>query len=82
MQDASFFYEYDSKYFSWEELSKYDNWLYVFDKLPGRMRLIVDFRMSGTKPAEIAKIMSIDVQTVKNQLDKAKDRFLRGAKLI
>ena len=81
MRDASF-YEYDTTYFDWEHVDKYDNWLHTFDKLPDRMRLVVDLRMTRTKPQEISDIMNISVGTVKQQLDEARRRFLRGAKLI
>ena len=76
------FYEYDTKYFDWDNVYKYDNYLYTFDKMPDKMRLTVDFRTGGMPQREIAKIMKVSINTVDTHLKRAKKRILRGAKLI
>lgn len=81
MRDASF-YLYDTTYFDWDQIEKYDNWLYIFDHLPNRMRLYVDLRISHYQPRQIALMCDVQVKAVKKQLGYARTRFLRGANLI
>lgn len=65
-----------SFYFDWDNIEKKcDNWLFVFDRMPDKMRLIVDFRIGGMKPEQIARILKVSHQTVYNTLKKAADRF-------
>jgi DNA-directed RNA polymerase specialized sigma24 family protein len=62
----------------WDVIDQIDGFLDIFDRLPKRMRLIVDMKMTGTPDEDIAKMMDISVKTVKNKLTEAKKRFLVG----
>jgi hypothetical protein len=66
----------------WESVESMDNWLYVFDHLPKKMRLCVDFRVQGYSNKEIAVILRCSVNCVCNHLLKAKKRFLRGENIL
>ena len=68
--------------YGWEAIDELDNWVYVFDKLPPRMKLIVDFKMQGLGNSEIANTLAVSERTVRYHLLQAKMRFLRGENLI
>ena len=63
---------------NWEILEEFDNWLYIYDRLPPRMKLMADLRIGGMSNKEIAKEMSISIRTVQEGLKEVKERFLRG----
>ena len=67
---------------NWEIVDEIDNFVYIFDGLPARMRLCVDLRMTGTSVKDIAKSLKITEITVYKQLQEAKKRFLRGENII
>lgn len=67
---------------NWEAIESMDNWLYVFDRLPKRMRLAVDLKISGLSNKEIAVKLSITEREVYRKLLKAKKRFLQGENII
>ena len=67
---------------NWEIVDEIDNFVYIFDGLPDRMRLCVDLRMTGTSIKDIAKAMKTTERQVYNQLEEAKKRFLRGENII
>lgn len=68
-----------SFYFDWDNIEKNcDNWLYIFDRLPDKMRLIVDFRLGGMKPEGIAKMLKLSTSYVSKVLSRAADRFLEA----
>lgn len=77
MVDASFLLE---KY-GWKAIDELDNWLYIFDKLPPKMKLIVDLAISGMKPKEITKQLKCSYQFVYDQLAEAKKRIIEGENL-
>ena len=78
VNDASFLLD---KY-GWEAIDELDNWLYIFDGLPAKMKLIVDLAMSGMKPKEIAQQLKCSTRYVNQQLQRAKKRFLRGENIL
>jgi len=61
---------------NWEVVDVIDSFLYVFDKMPDQMRLCVDLRMTGNTIPEIAKMLNVHVETVRKQLNRAKERVL------
>ncbi|MDD5355841.1 MAG: sigma-70 region 4 domain-containing protein [Candidatus Omnitrophica bacterium] len=63
---------------NWAILQEIDNWLFIFDKMPKKMRLIVDFRVQGLTNKEIAIILHCSENNIRAQLSKAKKRILRG----
>lgn len=67
---------------NWEIIEQLDNWLYVFDHLPVRMRIYVDFKIQGMQNKEIAVICRVSVNCVEKQLRRAKIRFLRGENVL
>jgi len=67
---------------NWEVIDVMDNWLYVFDHLPRKMRLCVDFKVQGYSNKEIALLLHCSVNCVCNHLLKAKKRLLRGESII
>lgn len=67
---------------NWEAVDEIDNFVYIFDGLPDRMRLCVDLRMTGTSVKDIAKALKVSEKEVYRQLQEAKKRFLRGENII
>ena len=65
-----------------EELIESESFLWVFDRLPKKMKVIVDLKMTGQSVKEIAKLLNIAEVTVYQHLEKAKKRFLRGENVI
>ena len=67
---------------NWEAIEEMDNWLYVFDKMPKQMKIIVDFRVQGITKEEIANMLHCSVNNIEKHLRKAKKRFLRGENVL
>ena len=67
---------------NWEVVDELDNFCYIFDGLPPKMRLCVDLRITGTPIEEIAKLMKITEREVYKKLGEAKKRFLRGENIL
>ena len=63
---------------NWEVIDEIDTFLYVFDKMPDQMRLIVDFKMTGNTNQEIAKLLGISDGHVRKQVSRAKDRIIKA----
>ena len=78
VNDASFLLD---KY-GWEAIDELDNWVYIFDKLPPKMKLIVDLAMSGMKPKEMAQQLKCSIRFIYDQLAEAKKRFLKGENIL
>jgi DNA-directed RNA polymerase specialized sigma24 family protein len=62
----------------WEVIDQVDGFCWIFDRLPDKMRIIVDLRMSNVPDEEISAMMGIKVQSVKNRLVQAKKRFMKA----
>jgi DNA-directed RNA polymerase specialized sigma24 family protein len=62
----------------WAKLVEADSFLYVFDRMPDQMRMIVDLKMTGTSNKDIANMLKTSVDNVETQLRKAKKRILAG----
>lgn len=60
---------------NWEVVDEINNFLYIFDRMPPKMRLTVDLKMSGYSNEEVAKIMGVKPQTVRKQLSRVKKRL-------
>ena len=67
---------------NWEAVEMMDNWVWIFDRLPKRMKICVDLKTTGMPNKEIAKLLGCSVNSVCNHLRKAKKRFLRGENVI
>jgi DNA-binding NarL/FixJ family response regulator len=67
---------------NWEVVELMDNWLWVFDHMPKRMKLIVDFKVQGVTNKQIAKLCHCSVNNIEKHLRKAKKRFLRGENVL
>lgn len=63
---------------NWEAVDEIECFLFIFDRMPKRMRLTVDYKIQGLSNEEIAVIMNVQVQTVRKQLDRAKARLATG----
>ena len=61
---------------NWQVIDELDNWLYIFDRMPPRMKIIVDFRVQGLCIAEIAVILRVSQNNVRAQISKAKKKLL------
>lgn len=72
--DASFLLE---KY-GWQAVDELDNWLYIFDRLPPKMKLMVDFATQGFSVKEIAELSKTTERNVRKTLQEAKNRIIRG----
>ena len=66
--------------YGWEAIDELDNWLYIFDGLPKKMKLVVDFKIQNPQYTneEIAKLTGYTPEAVRKHLERAKKRFLRG----
>lgn len=67
---------------NWQVVEVLDNWLYVFDRMPRKMRLAVDLRVQGFSNKEIALRLKCSVNSVCNHIAKAKKRLLVGENII
>jgi len=63
---------------NWEVIDQIDSFLYVFDKMPQRMRMVVDLKMTGNTNEEIAEMMKTTLITVRRQLSMAKNRIIKA----
>ena len=62
---------------NWEVIDVIDGFLYVYDRMPKKMKLIVDMKMTGTPNREIAKTIGISLNNVEVQLNIAKKRIIK-----
>ncbi len=60
----------------WDKLVETENFLFVFDHLPERMRLMVDFKIEGKTSTEIAQMMDVTEDYVAKTLRTAAKRFI------
>ena len=70
--------------YGWEAIDELDNWLYIFDGLPKKMKLVVDFNIQNPQYTneEIGKLTGYTPEAVRKRLERAKKRFLRGENVI
>lgn len=61
---------------NWDVVAQINGWLYVYDKMPPRMRFIVDLKMQGYTNGEIAVMLKIKENQVRSQISRAKKRFV------
>ena len=66
---------------NWEAVEAMDNWLWVFDHMPKRMKIVVDFKTQGIPNKAIARMCNCTVKNIEKHLRKAKKRLLRGEKV-
>lgn len=62
----------------WRVVTEIPDWLWVYDHLPLRMRLIVGLRMQGFDNKKIARNLKIKENTVCQVLIRAKKRFIHS----
>lgn len=74
MADAAYIIEKSD----WRDIETLDNWLWIYDHLPRRMRFVVDLKISGLSNTEIAARCKISLREVQKKLAQAKKRFLLG----
>ncbi|MBM4137265.1 MAG: hypothetical protein FJ241_10615 [Nitrospira sp.] len=63
-------------------LKEMENFLSVFDAMPPRMKMVVDFKIQGMSNKEIAKQMNVSIREIQLQVVKAKKRILRGENIL
>ena len=63
---------------NWNVVDELDNFIYVFDKLPPRTKLVVDLKTQGYTAKEIADKMKCSLRSINRHLYMAKKRILRG----
>lgn len=67
---------------NWEALEMMDQWTFVYDRMPPKMKLAVDLKISGSSNKAIARKLKCSVNSICNHLLKAKKRILRGENVI
>ncbi len=67
---------------NWQVVDEMDNWLFVFDRMPRKMKIVVDLKITGMSNKDIAKELHCTVCNVCNHLLKAKKRLLRGENIL
>ena len=63
---------------NWEVIDEIDSFIYVYDKMPTQMRLIIDLKMTGSTNREIADVLGTTLNTVEVQIYRAKRRILNA----
>jgi len=66
----------------WNAVEHMDNWAYVYSRMPRKMRMVVDLKITGSSNKLIASQIGCSVNSVCNHVLKAKKRFLRGENII
>lgn len=67
------------KYDNWGEIAgEIDNFLFVFDRMPNQMRLVIDFKIEGKTNKEIAKLLNVTEGTITKQLSRARQRIFQN----
>ena len=61
----------------WSTIDLVDEFLFIFDHLPPRMKIIVDLKMTNMGNDEIAMALKIEEKTVYETLRRAKKRFYK-----
>ena len=67
---------------NWDAVELMDNWCFVYDHMPRKMKLIVDLKITGMGNKAISRKVKCSVNSVCNHLLKAKKRVLRGENII
>ena len=67
---------------NWEALEWMDQWTFVYDHLPQKMRRMVDLKISGMSNKAIARRLKCSHSNVCVTLLVAKKRILRGENVI
>ncbi len=67
---------------NWDAIEHMDNWAYVYSRMPKKMRLIMDLKITGDNNKLIASKLGCSVNNICNHLRKAKKRLLRGENII
>lgn len=62
----------------WTVLGEVEGFLFIFDSLPDRMRVMVDLKMTGVPDEEVSSMLGIKLQSVRDCLCKAKKRFMKA----
>ena len=62
----------------WEVIDQIDSFLYVYDKLPDRERLVCDLKMTGSRNDEIASMMGVNISTVRVHIHRIKKKILNA----
>ena len=66
----------------WNSVEHMDNWVYVYSKMPRKMRMVIDLKITGDNNKVIASKIGCSVTSVCNHVLKAKKRLLRGENII
>lgn len=59
----------------WRVVEQIDGWIFVYERMPLKMRICVDLRMDGHSIDRIAKTLKVHKETARRQLNRAKKRF-------
>jgi RNA polymerase sigma factor (sigma-70 family) len=63
---------------NWESIDAIDNFLYVFDRMPKDMKLIIDMKVDGYSNKEIAELLHKSQSHVCVQVNRAKKRIFKA----
>ena len=67
---------------NWESVELMDNFFFIYDRMPRKMRLIIDLKIKGMSNKVIARKVRCSVSSVCNHIRKAKKRILRGENIL
>jgi len=63
---------------NWQAVDMIDSFLYIVDRMPDKMRMVVDFRVQGYNKTMIAHFMKITENAVAIHLTRAKKRIIKA----
>jgi len=66
----------------WDVVEVMDHWCFVYDRMPRKMKMIVDLKITGLNNKAISRKVKCSVTSVCNHLLKAKKRILRGENVL
>lgn len=63
---------------NWQVIDEIDSFLFIYDRMPTQMKVVVDYKMTGESNQRIAEMLGIPPNQVRAQLSKAKKRILNA----
>ena len=62
----------------WRTVDAIESFLYVYDKMPPMMKMVIDYKMTGDTTQEIADKLSLTTNAVRIHVYRAKKRILNA----
>lgn len=59
---------------NWRAVACVEGWIYMYDKMPRKMKLVFGYKIEGYSNKEISDILGITERTVRYHVKKARDR--------